>query len=80
VEHQDPESSAAWQREAAEALIAGRGAIVAEYFDAGCSRRLPWDERPQAASLLAALVGPDRGFDAIVVGEFEGSGADFVAR
>ncbi len=71
VEHQDPVSSAAWQREAAEVLVAGRGVIVAEYFDAGCSRRLPWRDRPEAASLLAALLDPDRSFDAIVVGEYE---------
>ncbi|UJW30006.1 recombinase family protein [Saccharothrix sp. AJ9571] len=71
VEHQDPVSSAAWQREAAETLIARRGVIVAEYFDAGCSRRLPWRDRPEAAALLAALPDPDRGFDAIVVGEYE---------
>ncbi|MEV6871492.1 recombinase family protein [Amycolatopsis sp. NPDC051128] len=71
VEHQDPVSSAAWQREAAETLIARHGVIVAEYFDAGCSRRLPWRDRPEAAALLAALPDPDRGFDAIVVGEYE---------
>ncbi|OXM60507.1 recombinase family protein [Amycolatopsis vastitatis] len=71
VEHQDPVSSAAWQREAAETLIAGRGLIVTEYFDAGCSRRLPWRDRPEAAALLTALHDPGRGFDAIVVGEYE---------
>ncbi len=71
VEHQDPVSSAAWQREAAETLIAGHGVIVAEYFDPGYSRRLPWRDRPQAAALLKALPDPDRGFDAIVVGEYE---------
>ncbi|HEV8561406.1 MAG TPA: hypothetical protein VGR06_34225 [Actinophytocola sp.] len=44
---------------------------MAEYFDAGYSRRLPWVDRPEAAALLAALADPDRGFDAIVVGEYE---------
>ncbi|WP_235190809.1 recombinase family protein [Amycolatopsis rifamycinica] len=45
---------------------------MAEYFDAGCSRRLPWRDRPEAAAaLLAALPDPDRGFDAIVVGEYK---------
>ena len=71
VEHQDPVSSAAWQREAAETLIARHGVIVTEYFDAGCSRRLPWRDRPEAAALLAALPDPARRFDAIVVGEYE---------
>lgn len=40
-------------------------------FRCGCSRRLPWYDRPKAAALLAALLDPDRGFDAIVVGEYE---------
>jgi site-specific DNA recombinase len=70
-EFQDRLSSARWQRNFAEELINGRGVIVAEFFDAGCSRRLPWPQRPQAARLLASLADPDRGFDAIVVGEFE---------
>jgi site-specific DNA recombinase len=35
------------------------------------ARRLPWADRPQATLLLAALTDSDRGFDAIVVGEFE---------
>ena len=37
----------------------------------GQSRVLPWSRRPQAMALLAAMAGPDRGFDAIVVGEYE---------
>jgi DNA invertase Pin-like site-specific DNA recombinase len=45
--------------------------IVAEFFDVGYSRRLPWAKRPQAAALLAALVDPERGLDAVVVGEYE---------
>jgi site-specific DNA recombinase len=68
---QDHESSRAWQRNAASELIAGRGVIVAEFFDRGQSRRLAWRNRPQAAALLAALSDPDRGFDAVVVGEYE---------
>jgi hypothetical protein len=44
---------------------------VAEYFDAGESRTLPWTRRPQAAALVAALADPGRGWDAIVVGEYE---------
>ncbi len=69
--HQDRFSSSGWQREAAETLITGRGTIVAEFFDTGCSRRLPWHRRRQAAALLAALDEEDRGFEAIVVGEYE---------
>jgi site-specific DNA recombinase len=71
AEYQDRASSLGWQREAAEQLVAGRGVIVAEFFDVGCSRRLSWAERPQAAALLSALADPQRGFDAIVVGEYE---------
>jgi DNA invertase Pin-like site-specific DNA recombinase len=71
LEYQDPVSSRAWQVEAAGQVIAGRGQIGAEFFDIGTSRSLPWSRRPQAANLLAAAQDPDRGFDAIVIGEFE---------
>ena len=54
----------------AEAVITGHGAITAVFFDAGCSRRVPWSQRPQAGALLAAL-REERRFDAIVVGEYE---------
>ena len=70
-EYQDPVSSRAWQLDSARQVIAGRGRIVAEFFDVGCSRRLPWAQRPQAAALLAAATGPDRPFEAVVVGEYE---------
>jgi hypothetical protein len=30
-----------------------------------------WARRPQAAALAAALADPDRGWDAIVIGEYE---------
>ena len=52
-------------------LTAGRGVIVAEFFDTGESRTLPWARRPQAAALVAPLADPDRGWDAIVIGEYE---------
>lgn len=68
---QDPISSRAWQREAARDLINGHGSIVTEFFDIGSSRRQPWQDRPQAAALLAMLPDPDRGLDAIVIGEYE---------
>ncbi|WP_233223199.1 hypothetical protein [Amycolatopsis sp. CA-128772] len=71
VEFQDGATSLGWQREVAEETIRGRGMIVAEYFDEGCSRRLSWRERPAAAQLMAAAAGPNRSFDAVVIGEYE---------
>ncbi|MDG4799919.1 recombinase family protein [Micromonospora sp. WMMD980] len=71
VEHQDRVTSRHWQWDCAIELVAAHGVIVAEYFDIGCSRRRSWRQRPQAAALLAALDDPDRGFDAIVIGEYE---------
>jgi site-specific DNA recombinase len=68
---QDPESSRARQVQQAVMLVAGRGVITAEFFDSGQCRVLPWARRPQAAALVAALADPDRGWDAIVVGEYE---------
>ncbi|UGQ13531.1 recombinase family protein [Yinghuangia sp. ASG 101] len=44
---------------------------MAEFFDVGHSRSIPWARRPEAAALLAALADPDRGFDAIVIGSSE---------
>ena len=71
TEHQDRASSRAWQREAADCLVAGHGVVEVEFFDEGCSRRLPWSSRPEAAALLAELSSPGRRFDAVVVGEYE---------
>jgi site-specific DNA recombinase len=68
---QDPASSRARQLAQAQSLVAGYGRITAEYFDAGQSRVLPWARRLQAAALLAAMADPGRGFDAVVVGEYE---------
>ena len=70
-DHQDPVTSLARQREQAGSLVAGHGQIVAEFFDIGQSRALAWARRPQAATLVAALADPDRGWDAIVIGEYE---------
>jgi DNA invertase Pin-like site-specific DNA recombinase len=55
--------------------------VEVEFFDEGCSRRLPWSSRPQAAALLAELSSPQRRFDAVVVGEYERafSGDEFAA-
>jgi site-specific DNA recombinase len=69
-DQQDPESSRAWQLGRATTLTEPHGGIiVAEYFDVGQSRSLPWQRRPQASALLAALRNPTRGFDAVVIGE-----------
>ena len=57
---QDPVTSRTRQREQARVLVAGHGTIVAEFFDSGHSRTLPWARRPQAAALVAALADPDR--------------------
>ena len=70
-DHQDPVTSLARQREQAAALVAGLGQIVAVFFDIGQSRTLAWARRPQAAALVAALADPERGWDAIVIGEYE---------
>lgn len=71
IDFQDRMSSCRWQRNYAEDLVNGHGRIVAEFFDEGVSRRVAWPDRPQAARLLAAMAEPARGFDAIVVGEYE---------
>ncbi|GIE34869.1 putative recombinase [Actinoplanes italicus] len=71
AEYQDAVSSRAWQVESAQRVVAGRGRIVVEFFDSGASRSLPWHKRPAAAALLAAVAASDRGFDAVVVAEFE---------
>ena len=68
---QDPVMSRARQREQAGALVRGHGMIVAELFDVGESRTVAWARRPQAAALVAQLADPARGWDAIVIGEYE---------
>lgn len=81
VEHQDRSSSCGWQREVADELVNSHGPVVAEFFDVGCSRRLPWSSRPEASALLMELSSPERRFDAVVVGEYERafSGDQFMA-
>jgi DNA invertase Pin-like site-specific DNA recombinase len=69
-DNQDPESSRGWQLTRSCTLIEPRGGqIVAEFFDIDKSRSVPWQRRPQATALLAELKNPDRGFDAVVIGE-----------
>jgi hypothetical protein len=45
--------------------------VVVEFFDEGCSRRLPWSSRPAAAALLVEASSTEPRFDAVVVGEYE---------
>lgn len=69
-DQQDPTSSKGWQLSRARQLIEPHGGeIVAEFFDIGQSRSLPWKRRPQASALLDVLSDPLRGFDAVVIGE-----------
>jgi site-specific DNA recombinase len=69
-DNQDPEASRNWQKSRALTLIEPvGGVIVADYFDIGMSRSLPWKRRPAANDLLTALADPNRGFDAVVIGE-----------
>jgi site-specific DNA recombinase len=69
-DQQDPESSRAWQLHRSQQLIEPHGGVlVAEYFDCGHSRSLPWQRRPAASRLLEALRDLDRGFAGVVIGE-----------
>ena len=68
---QDPVTSRARQHEQAAALVRGHGVVVAEFFDVGQSRTVAWGRRPEAAALVAQLADPGRGWDAIVIGEYE---------
>ncbi|HZO65990.1 MAG TPA: recombinase family protein [Kribbellaceae bacterium] len=69
-DQQDPQASKAWQLSRARSLIEPTGGrIVAEYFDVGLSRSLPWKRRPEALRLLDAVKSPGRDFDAVVIGE-----------
>jgi site-specific DNA recombinase len=45
------------------------GVIVEEFFDIGLSRSLPWTRRPRARPLIESFDYPDRGFEAVVIGE-----------
>lgn len=69
-DQQDPDSSKNWQMARSRALIEPHGGkIVAEFFDIGLSRSLPWKRRPEAVELLRSFADPGRGFSAVVVGE-----------
>ncbi|MDT7762242.1 MAG: site-specific recombinase, partial [Mycobacterium sp.] len=68
---QDPVTSRARQLAQAVMLMAGRRVIVAEFFDTGQHRVLAWPRRPRVAAFVAALADPNRGWDALVIGEYE---------
>ena len=69
-DNQDPQTSRGWQLGNASKFVEPFGGrIVAEYFDIGQSRSVPWDRRVEGSRLLQVLKNPDRGFGAVVVGE-----------
>ncbi len=69
-DNQDPNTSRGWQLSNARKLVEPLGArVVAEFFDVGQSRSVPWERRGQAARLLAQLKNPNRGWAGVVVGE-----------
>jgi DNA invertase Pin-like site-specific DNA recombinase len=69
-DNQDPETSRGWQFGNARKFVEPLGAVViAEFFDVGQSRSVPWERREDANRLLAALKNPNRGWNAVVVGE-----------
>ncbi|GGN75039.1 putative recombinase [Actinoplanes lobatus] len=69
-DQQDPQASKAWQLSRARSLIEPAGGeVVAEFFDIGLSRALPWKRRPEATRLLEAIKSAGRDFEAVVIGE-----------
>ena len=69
-DQQDPDSSRGWQlRRSRELIEPYGGEVVAEFFDVGQSRSVPWKRRPEASRLLELFRDPGRGFDAVVIGE-----------
>lgn len=69
-DNQDPETSYGWQLSNARKFVEPLGGnVVTEFFDVGQSRSVPWERREEAGRLLTALKDPDRGWDAVVVGE-----------
>lgn len=69
-DNQDPKTSHDWQIANARHVVEPRGGeIVADFFDIGFSRSVPWERRPESSKLLAELKRPDRGWSGVVVGE-----------
>jgi len=68
-DHQDPTALKAWQLKRSRQLLEPMGGqIVAEYFDIGQSRAVPWSRRPEASRLLGSFECSERGFQAVVIG------------
>ncbi|MEU4769254.1 hypothetical protein AB0H12_39020 [Actinosynnema sp. NPDC023794] len=59
IEHQDPETSRAWQLEVCEVLVAGHGRIVAHFFDAGRPRRDRWRDEVMLEEAVDGVVGSE---------------------
>lgn len=69
-DNQDPATSRGWQLANACRFVEPLGGrIVAEFFDIGQSRSVPWERRNEGSRLLAALKDPHRTWNAVVVGE-----------
>jgi DNA invertase Pin-like site-specific DNA recombinase len=69
-DNQDPETSKGWQlRNARKFVEPLGGVVVANFFDIGQSRSVPWERRQDASKLLAELKNPNRGWNGVVVGE-----------
>lgn len=69
-DHQDPETSRAWQLGNARQFVEPLGGrIVTEFFDIGQSRSVPWERRREASKLLAQLKDRGRPWSGVVVGE-----------
>jgi DNA invertase Pin-like site-specific DNA recombinase len=65
-DNQDPETSLGWQLGNARKFVESLGGqVVAEFFDVGQSRSVPWNRRDEASRLLAELKRPARGWDAV---------------
>ncbi|WP_204449421.1 recombinase family protein [Actinokineospora baliensis] len=69
-DNQDPDTSHGWQHGNANKFIGPLGGrIVADFFDIGQSRSVPWERREEGSRLLAALKDPGRTWTGVVVGE-----------
>ncbi|HYQ63701.1 recombinase family protein [Actinophytocola sp.] len=69
-DNQDPKTSHDWQLANARHVVEPRGGeVVADFFDVGFSRSVPWERRPESSRLLAELKRLDRGWSGVVVGE-----------